>query len=938
MESSDKLTCLHLLKEKDPSRILRKCLAIIEHQLTQNNWSRQLKTIQQFLFLCQNGLLVKDLPEIVYFTELLLRICVDKKEEFVPVIDELIKILQIPPVLTKTKEVLTFSEEIKEYFDWLGLLIVDLCKNYKLKIIKVVYSLLTTTCSQRKHLSLDTRLDKAHLSNLPDLLGEYIQQVDDEEVYHELLKIIQILINGPKGTCARLLKKSVVCTLIVRLEPKWRERFPLIKPGLPLGSEEITHTERIFQILTKLLEYANNKNMSAPSKFTLWSLQWAFRLFTIKESTKVERNNVLAVLLLLMDIYPDVLVGNLTFAYDIAMLAMNRDIWFHTNWTSDIVLNTSQEDHSCMALLLMCISYFPNCLSGPKVIEECRVVIGLIKLISNQQTIRWQQLQACYLIRLSLNILHKIVPPCPEEFVENGGPLVILELINRSKGRLEVYCFDVVFRSVELLSHLAYNIKSVRECIAYNNGFSIILNLCQEQISVKLIMRKTQLLLSVGICLLEQICSEIDEVLRILPLLISYMKRYVNPVQKEHVQIPNLIIICLSFIWNKVISCEAAGKEFVKMGGVYLMLDIVQVGCMPVKMVALGALIDLCETVQCIPYLITWRKNNQGIKAMLLNVFRQENNDMLVKHDENSIIIDPTLPIMGVVQFFETYCLCKKYVGNAAIADMFISCRPKIYCLLQILDYKQNDTVEIANDCYKLYSEELTVKDQIAYILAENYLALKLCEQWKEIREEFRRLDLEPIPTDEYILNLMADISDKWGKDLQKMQRAILTKYQMKQHKKEQFLYERLRHSNLFDAWESLNQMKFIARCSERLFRVTSNFNLQTQVHQSLKHDNINGEIHRTFPSNLSIACVHNQIIQIPPETYEDSLSVQKPIIVSPFSSGNSSPRLPTDELRGEYLEEDEKRIEKEPGLSVYKSSSLIGAGPSMTILKEFLF
>ncbi|XP_050307392.1 uncharacterized protein LOC126744087 isoform X2 [Anthonomus grandis grandis] len=774
MESSDKLTCLHLLKEKDPSRILRKCLAIIEHQLTQNNWSRQLKTIQQFLFLCQNGLLVKDLPEIVYFTELLLRICVDKKEEFVPVIDELIKILQIPPVLTKTKEVLTFSEEIKEYFDWLGLLIVDLCKNYKLKIIKVVYSLLTTTCSQRKHLSLDTRLDKAHLSNLPDLLGEYIQQVDDEEVYHELLKIIQILINGPKGTCARLLKKSVVCTLIVRLEPKWRERFPLIKPGLPLGSEEITHTERIFQILTKLLEYANNKNMSAPSKFTLWSLQWAFRLFTIKESTKVERNNVLAVLLLLMDIYPDVLVGNLTFAYDIAMLAMNRDIWFHTNWTSDIVLNTSQEDHSCMALLLMCISYFPNCLSGPKVIEECRVVIGLIKLISNQQTIRWQQLQACYLIRLSLNILHKIVPPCPEEFVENGGPLVILELINRSKGRLEVYCFDVVFRSVELLSHLAYNIKSVRECIAYNNGFSIILN--------------------------------------------------------------------------------------------------------------------------------------------------------------------PTLPIMGVVQFFETYCLCKKYVGNAAIADMFISCRPKIYCLLQILDYKQNDTVEIANDCYKLYSEELTVKDQIAYILAENYLALKLCEQWKEIREEFRRLDLEPIPTDEYILNLMADISDKWGKDLQKMQRAILTKYQMKQHKKEQFLYERLRHSNLFDAWESLNQMKFIARCSERLFRVTSNFNLQTQVHQSLKHDNINGEIHRTFPSNLSIACVHNQIIQIPPETYEDSLSVQKPIIVSPFSSGNSSPRLPTDELRGEYLEEDEKRIEKEPGLSVYKSSSLIGAGPSMTILKEFLF
>lgn len=49
--------------------------------------------------------------------------------------------------------------------------------------------------------------------------------------------------------------------------------------------------------------------------------------------------------------------------------------------------------------------------------------MGLLKLINNQQAIKWKQLQACYLIRLALNILYKIVPASTEEFIEDGGPL-----------------------------------------------------------------------------------------------------------------------------------------------------------------------------------------------------------------------------------------------------------------------------------------------------------------------------------------------------------------------------------------------------------------------------------------------------------------------------------------------------------------------------------
>lgn len=67
-----------------------------------------------------------------------------------------------------------------------------------------------------------------------------------------------------------LLKKGAVSAMIVRMEPTWMQRFPSAKPNLPLGKEEIQHTDTIFYILTTLIAHANVQIMRAPTKFTLW--------------------------------------------------------------------------------------------------------------------------------------------------------------------------------------------------------------------------------------------------------------------------------------------------------------------------------------------------------------------------------------------------------------------------------------------------------------------------------------------------------------------------------------------------------------------------------------------------------------------------------------------------------------------------------------------
>ncbi|KAH1013622.1 hypothetical protein HUJ04_002592 [Dendroctonus ponderosae] len=372
-------SCSHLLERKNPSRLLEKALALMEHQLTKDDVRRHQQTIKEYLYVSREGFvsfplrhLVRDLFNVMSLLDLV-RLRRSKEKSFDESLDQLLDLCSIPPVLTRSLELLEYDMDMLEYFSWLGYMVVWLTeKAYQLKIVNSIYTLLTREYSQRHYLSLAVRKEKIHASRLSDVLADLLEIVEDD-VYHKILKIIHLLMDGPKKTCEVLLKKGAVSAMIVRMEPTWMQRLPSTKPSVPSGREEIQHTDSIFYILTSLIAHANAQMMRAPTK----SLQWAFRVFTMNPTTNVERNNVLAVLLLLMEIYPDLLLGNLTFAYDIAMLAMARDISFRSNWTSHIILTTSHEDHSCMSLLLMCISYFPNCLSGPKVAEEHQL-LGLL--------------------------------------------------------------------------------------------------------------------------------------------------------------------------------------------------------------------------------------------------------------------------------------------------------------------------------------------------------------------------------------------------------------------------------------------------------------------------------------------------------------------------------------------------------------------------------
>ncbi|CAG9767994.1 unnamed protein product [Ceutorhynchus assimilis] len=972
IKMQNKKDCSYLLMGSDPTRILQKISAISSYDANnKGKLERLVKIINEYFIISSKGFFVKHLSKIMSLLGILLEI--NTKQACEEQLNRFLELCSIPPIMTKSGEVLEYDKMLKDYFSWMGFAIICLEeKKYRKKMTDAIYSLLTKQCpDKREYLSLTVRIEKASKSYLPYVLADLLK-AEEEDIYLEILQIVAIFIKESTKTCEIFLMKDAVNTIITRLEPNWRNRLPNVKPKMPTGLEEVPMVQTIFLILKTLLERANRQVMRPPMKFAFWSLQWSLRLFTIKEIGTMERNNVLCLLLLILDIYPNGLSGNTSFSYgnsqtylnssqelkdttylllsneeyftlilystviyhfpDIAMLAVSKDVTFSQNWISGIEITTSPEDHCFISLLLICLFYLPNTIAGAKVIEECRVIMGLLKIIGNNQALKWRPLHLCFLVKLALNILYKIVPASTEEFIENGGPLLILQLLNRAQEYPDMYNYDIVLRSIELLAELSHKIKTIRDSIAYNGGAFCILHLCQNWLSsTKTLNEEYQVLLGMGISLLQEICSIVEVGNKrfqnylsclVLPLIVEYMKRYVNPDEIEQLQNPKLIIICVSYVWTKITCSKINSEEFVSMGGVFLMLDIAQVrivgiqipdfisgtiSCLPVKLVVLGALIDLCEQVECVPYLITWRRNGQGIVPFLMETFRQENKQLVVRTDENGIMSSHLYPLMGEVNYYETYCKCKNHFGNAAIADLFVSCRPKVYCLLQILNYKQAETVEIANEFYKIYGEELSILDKVTYVLAENFLSVKLGEVWKEIEADLKREDLEPIPSDAAILQIMIEITDKWAQDFHRMQKDIVRGYMDKQRKKEESLYRKLKEAHVAEAWNALTEIEYIARCSQIYFRLGSTVQRQKQIDESLEYNEENGPLHRTLQSGINVTCLHNQDVTISSKFDEDSRDSDQLALVSPMEFDYPlHVSVPFDEPCGEYLSEDE--------------------------------
>lgn len=107
------------------------------------------------------------------------------------------------------------------------------------------------------------------------------------------------------------------------------------------------------------------------------------------------------------------------------------------------------------------------------------------------------------------------------------------------------------------------------------------------------------------------------------------------------------------------------------------------------------------------PYLITWRKHGKGILPFLLNIFRGNFEISCYCHQSK-----PSKTIW--------LNLCKTEQSNfqnCSIAknELLLSCRQKAHGIVAALKSTFRNKVEIANEHYRLFNQELDTDDEVKF-------------------------------------------------------------------------------------------------------------------------------------------------------------------------------------------------------------------------------
>ncbi|CAG9853767.1 unnamed protein product [Phyllotreta striolata] len=855
---------------RETSYLLNKIVLLLECEITKNDVQRILDMMYKFLALSQYGIYASDLANIMRLLEICCEKCV-VTPAFSDIVKHVLNICKIPMYLKVSSDVNRYSTDLREFFSVLGYLLI-LIDNTEIQrcILETTKCLLEVPSTYKSQFPLKIRRKEAASGRLAGLLGQALFLINDE-VFPDVLEFIIKFASTCPEICEDLAKNDALNALLARMEGTWRARIPHVHPNMA-EKPVINHIEIQLNLAIYILNYLKKNRVvlnEVPiiSRFSLWNIKFLFHHITVVTDWGTVRNYLLTVILCFLDMFPKMeftssglAEGLIVDGHTICIRSMNL-IRKRNNIESE-------NGYYFIKTFLFCLPLYVNFPHGLFVLEKCRIITRTLALVSHGKIGEMPNEHTSIIEILTFKIFNKMVPFLQEEFIENSGAVVLLTFLKNINmtplGKAVcLNCLDTM-RCV-LKSDTT---KFILKAVMFNQGDSILLDLCKKFMEMPVFDKKIELCLeeifSILSLLFMNATSSLEKT-EVVNVTIAMMNRLLYPLPAEPIYDNRIAVNVMDFIWNVIYKYENICQLFIEKNGVYVMLDILQAFPMSVKIITLGTLVDMCDFSEgkCIPYMLTW-KGKKGITLipLLMEIFRVENKLLQVKTEASGIIGDPDHPLMGKMQY--DLMFGKKNFELAATADLFASSRPKIYALLSLMNERYQSIVEITNESYKTFNDEdLRVEDQITLVLAENFLGLKFGECWEEIKCFFEAIEFEPLPVDKSIINSIVTRTQRWGQALKEAQKELLQQNDRQNAMEEFDYYNRLQDSRITSYLRYINEAKYIARCTERMFRIAHKFNQVQQVAKAMKHIPHNMYLHKTFMKSTPITCVFKHKVDI---------------------------------------------------------------------------
>uniref|UniRef100_A0A8D2NC62 Cilia and flagella associated protein 69 n=1 Tax=Zonotrichia albicollis TaxID=44394 RepID=A0A8D2NC62_ZONAL len=709
----------------------------------------QLKTLKNVVKHFENGFPLKDIAQITD----VLNLCADKmyeQEAFTEPLCELIKLFGLPFQKRKSSDEANYSVEVSQSITQLGYLMSIQSSQVRIQICKSVVNFFNTELpgkllSGYQPASPNYKIRMAEIGGLAEILVLSLTLVENqltEKLW--VLKALQHLsISGE--SCEQMVNVQGarrLCLCLNGADPSGQLLF------------------RSSDILWNLLEKVSKEEVvnQLRSLECVHALKEAFveLVCGFRHCDHQLRNDLLVIATLLAE-SPAVPLIESGFAKILIVLATCTEVKLPNPLVKGFKLTYSYEDFEMKKLLFNIIGILSKDPSSAQLFSENHVIPALLYYVKQNQRSAFPDWSAAQYEELQLHalaVLASVAPVLVDKYLScqaNTFLLVFLEwCISQDPFFGRGNSFHGTGGRGTKLAQMRYSLRVLRSVVAlYNDAVNS--NLCDQ--------------------------GAISQLLDIL--------KYAADIAKEKESIA-LLEIQADILFILSVLCEDDNDRKVRDNN---LCNII-----------LGILVEFSDNPKTVLHMSIWRgKRDRTAANVLVQLWRQEEQDLGVKRDQNGKIVDPKRPVMTSFQRQQKVIPVPACCPSFSVMEISESIRAKIYSLFWKLGFEN--------------LPGLSAKDVVTLAIIQHYIDFKVGEVWSEISAEIKE-EFRPVTSDERALKLISEVSENTGRMVLGLQNEALERQHNQEIKEEKKIYKEIQATQVQKEMIDKSWQNFLARTS----------------------------------------------------------------------------------------------------------------------------
>ncbi|XP_030596553.1 cilia- and flagella-associated protein 69-like isoform X2 [Archocentrus centrarchus] len=797
----------------------------------------------------------------------ILNICAQKATdhpEYVPVLCEALTICRLPFLKEKASDELTYAQDVTEFLSQMGCLmrVSDAeVRRHVVECVKSFYGSVApkqmldgTDGTKRKPRTFpsNNRFSRLSLSLQPTSPGYRLQLLERSELAQTLLLSMATLENQPTIKLQLLQTLQILssasdmnCSSILLARGAETVCLHMNEPD-PTGQVLFRSSE----ILWNLLERGDEEEVAAQlgSLECVLSLKEAFSHLLLSgcgHSDLQLRNDLLVITTLVAE-SPDSQLIESFFAKQLVAFSTFPELKIHNPLVHNLKLSYSKEDLKMKKLLLNLLVIMSRDLAALQLYREERVMLALLTLMKPPDASSpelqsgsrpWSAAQSEELQLQALATLATVAPLMLDEYMSCEGNTCLLLLLDWCSGQDSYFGHG---HSVHAAGGRGSKKAQMRHCIRVLRSMT---SLGEETINQDLCDQGTinQLL---GILMqmeagpdddddviAVEIKSDIQVILSTLCETDMHRKELFG---SEGVEMAvhflrkgsdkfysglghnKLLLSTVDCVWSCIVGCYTTEDYFLVKDGVFHLLDLLSTSPRCVHGIVLATLLELCDNPNTVSHILTWRNGNgQTAPRLLLQLWREEEEELGVHRNKHGGITDPQRPVLTHFQPDDPQPSFPANLPSAAVLEMSENLRSKIYSIFCKLGFQE--------------LPGLLAKDYVTLTIIRRYLDLKVGEVWAEISRELSVDGVRPVSPDREALSNICKTAEDTARRLMEEQNSILG-----HHQEEDVSEEELTYTEMKSRWK---QKEFIAKSWEDYVSRTSNYETLKEVKAQREKD-----------------------------------------------------------------------------------------------------